>query len=349
MTAQCCVVVCGGSRSQRADFIADHMEQLRATAGMHSALLLTASPQYFARTLADRNSAGHNGGAGQPVAVEVRDDNPVALAASYAGRMHAPAHTGPAMLLRDGYSAVAQSLSWEYMRRAAESGAWQAVIRELDGHYTALAALAAPHRAAAVVEELWPRNTRLAALAAGDGLDPVVRDAHELAGTLDVLAAWLSARTPSILRPSKNATAGVPGGSAEVPRVAVHAVGEDAETRHIEDVAELLGTGAWESSLVEAPRRGAPLGGLPVYTQRISVPTEPDATPKVCDGELHLRFSGVSVRVRLAGVLARCTVHAVEFIAGSPPELPHLLLTFVADPELWPESLLAPYRRRSAT
>lgn len=324
-----CLAVCGGSRAQRAEFITRHLAALHAAEGITTALVISPSPRFFSQQLAAE--ATHN-----TVAVEVRDDNPAALASSYASRMEAPASSGPAMLLRDAHGSVAQSLSWEYMRRAAESGAWHVVIREMDGNYAALAALSAPRRAAEVIEQLWPRNTRLAGLAAGESLDPVVRDAHEIAGTLDVLAGWLTAVHPT----------------ADIPPIEVHGVGADAENRHIAEVATLLGAAAFDSALIEGPQRVAAINGLPSYRQRVSVPTEPDTSPVVLDGDLHLRFSGIDVQIPLAGVLARCIVHAVEFTPENPekqdPSTPHITLTFVADPALWPESLLASFRHRTS-
>lgn len=308
-----CVLVCGGSRADRARRIAD----LLAAREAHGALLLTSSPTFFRAAL--------------PQAIEVRDDDPGSLAASYRERLTADPGRGPGLLLADPRGSLTRSLSWEYLRRAVESGAWPLVVRELDGTFAALAELAIARDAADLIEQYWPRNTRFAALAAGDHLDPALRDAHEIAGTLEIIRTWLSGALSDAAGPAAH--------------LAVEIVeGDDTDLAGV--VSGLLGADSPGAVPVRPPTRIEPVDGLPAYVLEVAVPAEPDAAPDVIEGELRIRFGGVPVSVPLGGVLARCTVRDYRYRARKKGG-PRCELTFVADPRLWPESLISAHRART--
>lgn len=311
-----CVLVCGGDRADRARRIAELVERHQVPA----ALVLTSSPAFFRAAL--------------PQSVEIRDDDPAALGVAYRERLACAAGRGPGLLLADPRGSLARSLSWEYLRRAVESAAWPLVVRELDGTFAALAELAIAREAADLVEQYWPRNTRYAALAAGDNLDPALRDAHEIAGTLEIVCGWLSgalaSHDPADERPSH----------LEVEIVA----GADSDLAAV--VSGLLGADSPGAVPVRPPERIEPVDGLPAYVLDVAVPAEPDAMPDVIDGELRVRFGGVPVSVPLGGVLARCTVRECRYLAREKGG-PRLELTFVANPHLWPESLISAHRART--
>lgn len=307
-----CVAVIGGGREERAKAI----EELLGEAGPEaSAMLFTSSPNYFIRTL---NCFGHG-------ALDVRDDNAEILATSYSERLRSVGATGPRLLLLDRNSSLAEALSWEYLRRAVESSAWDLVIREMDGTTAALHRIEAPQQSADLVESLWPRNTRLAALAAGEHIDPAVLDAHEIASTLDVLTAWLSGCNGAI--------------PSDLPAIRIVVAGTGEDVRNTTAMAALLGARTADANPVEPVRRVESVDGLPAYELVVSVPAEPDREPLVIDGRLRMFFSGVRADVEIGSVLARCLVHSVEFEPGS--DVARLRIVFVANRSMWPESMIA--------
>jgi len=302
-----CVAVIGADRGDRAKLVA---ELLGETGPDSSALLLTASPKFFSGALGIDGSER----------LEIREDSQESHARAFAARLHDDGSRGPALLLRDRTSSLSESLGWEYFRRAAESGAWDLVIRELDGTTAALGRLEAPRRAAEIVELMWPRNVRFAALAAGENIDPVLLDAHEIGATLDVLDDWLTAK-----------------GGATPLSVSVAGDGEDAAAAAA--MAALLGAHTLDMEAQGPPIRVESVDSLPTYRLDVSVPAEPDAAPAVIDGKLVLDFSGIRVPLDVGSVLARCLVHAAEFEPGHGRGT--LSVVFVADRAQWPESMLA--------
>ncbi|HJE89598.1 MAG TPA: hypothetical protein K8V11_01135 [Dietzia timorensis] len=307
-----CVVIIGGGREERAKTI----EELIGDAGPEAtAMLYTSSPNYFTRKLSSYR---------QDV-LDVRDDNAETLAASYGERLRSADATGPRLLLLDRNSSLAEALSWEYLRRAVESRAWGLVIREMDGTTAALHRIEAPQQSADLIESLWPRNTRFAALAAGEHIDPAVLDAHEIASTLDILTAWLSGSKGSV--------------TADLPAISIVVAGTGEDVRTTTAMAALLGARAAETNPVEPVRRVEPVDGLPTYELVVSVPAEPDREPVVIDGRLRMFFSGVRADVEIGSVLARCLVHQVEFEQRGDEG--RLRIVFVANPSMWPESMIA--------
>lgn len=307
-----CVVVVGGGRDERVKAI----EELLGDAGPEAtAMLYTSSPNYFTRKL----------GSDRQEALDIRDDNAETLAAAYGDRLRSVGAAGPRLLLLDRNSSLAEALSWEYLRRAVESKAWDLVIREMDGTTAALHRIEAPQQSADLIESFWPRNTRFAALAAGEHIDPAVLDAHEIASTLDVLTAWLSGSSGSV--------------PADLPAIRIVVAGTGEDVRTTTAMAALLGARAAEANPVEPMRRVKSVDGLPTYELVVSVPAEPDREPVVIDGLLRMFFSGVRADVEIGSVLARCLVHQVDFEQGGDDA--RLRILFVANPSMWPESLIA--------
>ena len=307
-----CVVVVGGGRDERVKAI----EELLGDAGPEAtAMLYTSSPNYFTRKL----------GSDRQEALDIRDDNAETLAAAYGDRLRSVGAAGPRLLLLDRNSSLAEALSWEYLRRAVESKAWDLVIREMDGTTAALHRIEAPQQSADLIESFWPRNTRFAALAAGEHIDPAVLDAHEIASTLDVLTAWLSGSSGSV--------------PADLPAIRIVVAGTGEDVRTTTAMAALLGARAAEANPVEPMRRVKSVDGLPTYELVVSVPAEPDREPVVIDGLLRMFFSGVRADVEIGSVLARCLVHQVDFEQGGDDA--RLRILFVANPSMWPESMIA--------
>lgn len=307
-----CVVVVGGGRDERVKAI----EGLLGESGPDaSAMLMTSSPTYFAKVL-----GGH-----RPDALDIRDDDAETLARAYGERLHSAEAQGPRLLLLDRNSSFAEALSWEYLRRAVESEAWNLVIREMDGTTAALHRIEAPRRSADIIESLWPRNTRYAALAAGEHIDPAVLDAHEIAATLDVLTSWLSgARREE---------------ASALPSIRIVVAGTGEDVRATAAMAALLGAKTAEASPIEPMRRVDSVDGLPAYSLALAVPAEPDREPAVVDGALRLYFSGVRADVEIGSVLARCQVHSTEYRPQGDES--RLEIVFVADPSMWPASMIA--------
>lgn len=308
-----CVVVVGGGRDERVKAIEGILGDADPDA---TAMLYTSSPNYFARVL------GSHGGD----RLDIRDDNAEVLADSYGERLHSVGAQGPRLLLLDRNSSLAEALSWEYLRRAAESSAWDLVIREMDGTTAALHRIEAPRQSADIIESLWPRNTRFAALAAGEHIDPALLDAHEIAATLDVLTAWLSG-------------GGIAGEESVLPAIRIVVAGSGDDVRATAAMAALLGARTAEADPVEPMRRVDSVDGLPAYGLTVSVPAEPDREPVVIDGVLRLYFSGVRADVEIGSVLARCLVHSVEFLPDA--DAARLRIVFVANPSMWPESMIS--------
>ena len=278
-------------------------------------MLLTSSPNYFTRALSGYRQE----------AVDIRDDNAETLASSYGERLRSDGATGPRLLLLDRNSSLAEALSWEYLRRAAESKAWGLVVREMDGTTAALHRIEAPQRSADLIESLWPRNTRFAALAAGEHIDPTILDAHEIASTLDVLTAWLSGTHGTV--------------PADLPTIRIVVAGTGEDVRTTTAMAALLGARTEEADPVEPMRRVDSVDGLPAYELVVAVPAEPDREPVVIDGKVRMFFSGVRADVEIGSVLARCVVHAADFEQGV--DTARLRIVFVANPSMWPESMIA--------
>lgn len=330
--ARRCVAVIGGAREDRAKAVAELLGEIGPEG---SALLLTSSASHFRRAL----------GASAETIVEFRDDDQEAHARAFAARLRSDFSRGPGLLLLDRNSSVAEAIGWEYLRRAAESGAWDLVVRELDGTTSALGRLEAPRRGAELVESLWPRNTRYAALAAGEHIDPVVLDAHEIAHTLDVLRGWLTGDAVESGVPAHDAgaEAGVDrrdgGEGTSLPPLTIVVAGEGEDAAAAAATAALLGARTAGAAPLGPPERIPAIDGLPSYRLEVSVPAEPDGTPAVIDGSLVLDFSGIRVSIDVGSVLARCLVHDSHFDPGDGVDT--LTLTFVADRAMWPESMLA--------
>lgn len=307
-----CVVVVGGGRDERVKAI----EGLLGEAGPETtAMVLTSSPIYFTKVL---------GGHGTET-LDIRDDDAENLARAYGERLHSADAQGPRLLLLDRNSSLAEALGWEYLRRAVESQAWDLVIREMDGTTAALHRIEAPRRSADIIESLWPRNTRYAALAAGEHIDPAVLDAHEVAATLDVLISWLSgARTNE---------------AENLPSIRIVVAGTGDDVRTTAAMAALLGAQTAEANPIGPMRRVDSIDGLPAYSLALAVPAEPDREPVVSDGTLRLYFSGVRAEVEIGSVLARCRVHSADYQTRADDS--RLEIVFVADPSMWPESMIA--------
>lgn len=223
-----CVVVVGGGRDERMKAI----EGLLGEAGPEAtAMVLTSSPSYFTKVL---------GGYGTET-LDIRDDDAENLARAYGERLHSTEAQGPRLLLLDRNSSLAEALSWEYLRRAVESQAWNLVIREMDGTTAALHRIEAPRRSSDIIESLWPRNTRYAALAAGEHIDPAVLDAHEIAATLDVLISWLSGTRR--------------GDAGDLPAIRIVVAGTGDDVRTTAAMAALLGAQTAEANPIEPMRR----------------------------------------------------------------------------------------------
>ncbi|MFN3602133.1 MAG: hypothetical protein ACK4UY_12170 [Dietzia sp.] len=233
--------------------------------------------------------------------VEVRVDDATARLEAYRSGAVDPDDEVLAALAAGSDAPLASVLGWEYARRAAAAGVWDAVVVELDGDLAAVRRIAAAGELAVFVESRWPAHVRFASMAAGDRADSRIREAHRLSLIAAEVSEFLAGPVDVVVVGS------VPG------RIAALAA---------------LARGAVTPSV--APDGG---GG---YRVEYPVPAPPSAPPSVEGDGLRLELDGFRTALPLPALMSRCTLAGSRF----DPEAGILIASFVPDPDLWPPNLV---------
>ncbi|MEH6819630.1 MAG: hypothetical protein V7706_06775 [Dietzia psychralcaliphila] len=286
MTGARVAIVLGGDPTARSRATAEFLRDAGGTA-----LVLTGDPGAVDPRL-DTTDDGP---------VEVRADDATARLEAYRSGAVDPHDEVLAALATGSDAPLASVLGWEYARRAAAAGVWDAVVVELDGDLAAVRRIAAAGELAAFVESLWPAHVRFASMAAGDRADTRIREAHRLSLLAAEVSEFLAGPVEVLVVGS------APGRTAALAALARGAV----------------------TPAVAPDGRGG-------YRVEYPVPG-PSTTPPSVDGDgLRWEHDGFRTALPLPAMMSRCTFVASHF----DPEAGTLIADFVPDPDLWPPNLV---------